>query len=139
MLQQHRQRIDEISLFYWVYREEPRPNGTRWNGTEYVLGNYLSNRRSERRAGQVSVAVTQLLEEMCPWFSWERRDAVRAYSYHHHRDDSSYVGLDGSERITMMPSKKDSFQYMDPRSIFIYNKIRTHHIACERLRRDLQP
>lgn len=137
MLQQHRQRIDEISLFYWVYREEPRPNGTRWNGTEYVLGNYLSNRRSERKAGQVSLVVTQLLEEMCPWFSWERRDVARAYSYHH-RDDSLFTGLDGSERITMVPSKKDSFQYLDSRSIFIYNKIRTHHIACERLRRDLQ-
>ena len=138
MLQQHRQRIDEISLFYWVYREEPRPNGTRWNGTEYVLGNYLSNRRSERRAGQVSLVVTQLLEEMCPWFNWERREVARAYSYHH-RDDSLFVGLDGSERITIVPSKKDSFQYLDKRSIFIYNKIRTHHIACERLRRDLKP
>jgi len=86
----------------------------------------------------VSLVVTLLLEEMCPWFNWERRDVARAYSYHH-RDDSLFVGLDGSERITIVPSKKDNFQYLDKRSIFIYNKIRTHHIACERLRRDLKP
>jgi len=140
VLQQHRQRIDEISLFYWVYREEPKPNGTRWNGTEYVLGNYLSNRRYEKRVGQVSSVVAQLLQEMCPWFSWERerRDAIHAdYYYHCNEPPSSHPAMDfdGSEGVlvAMVPSKGDSFLYLDPRSIFIYNKIRTHRMDSERL------
>jgi superfamily II DNA or RNA helicase len=68
---QHTKSIEQLKLFYETYHDEPKKNGTRADGNEKNLCNYIGDRRKNKKAGTLDPKLEAKIMLELPWFKWE--------------------------------------------------------------------